>query len=712
MIVTMTYNQIVDLLANIAVAHKQLKGFGAGELWEINGDPKNSGIYPELWLVPVNAVAKLNTIEHTVRLLVYDLVNKDETNENDVLSDALQILLDVVKVLRYESDNYTLLNEPTLEPFTERFDDEVSGWSAEFVIEVNFANNDCDMPMDSFVSPGIVQGGIVLPNDFLTCGDLVNCPTIETINETLISLQEQIDNIPPFDCDVLATCPIIIDIQQDIVDIQTEIDNLSQYWTLTGTVLSVTDLSPDVTEVNIDGKITVDQTSYSEIARFKGFFSGSPFDAFEIDLNGNTISHTYSKVYEGLSLGSATGFLSKYLAAPNDWTMEFASTTIKNASSQPAIYFNQATPDVTTNFALLGSGTTDTYLNATSAVYFTRQGSLIGDYNNTRWNFNLPILPNVDDTFDIGSATKRWKDLYLGSVIDFFFDLEFKKNGDANSSLTISDTSSLFKSANARIFVDLSNSGHPIHRYMDGSGNIMGSISAASNNFYFDATLGAMFFRGTAGIASSIYNNGQWIINDQTGSANNAQLEVRNNLNTRVGLMVTGTTSQSGDLQQWRDVTPTVKSFVDSVGLHKYSADYSGSYDNRTLVDKEYVDNSLPTSVTIVDKFTLTVDGLGGVVSTGSKGFVHFPYACTITNWYITADQSSSIVLDLKRSGTSIIGAGNKPTLSSVQRNNAAVSGWTSVAISANDELEWNVDSATTILRGNITVYTTRTINI
>jgi len=100
--------------------------------------------------------------------------------------------------------------------------------------------------------------------------------------------------------------------------------------------------------------------------------------------------------------------------------------------------------------------------------------------------------------------------------------------------------------------------------------------------------------------------------------------------------------------------------------------------------------------------FGITLDGQSTVLSTGSKGFVTLPYAGTITNWYITGDQAGSVVVDLKRSGVSIIGAGNKPTLSSQQRANATPSSWTSVAISDNDEIEFVVDSATTVTRINL----------
>lgn len=106
--------------------------------------------------------------------------------------------------------------------------------------------------------------------------------------------------------------------------------------------------------------------------------------------------------------------------------------------------------------------------------------------------------------------------------------------------------------------------------------------------------------------------------------------------------------------------------------------------------------------------FGLTLDGNGGVISTGSKGYTVIPFAGEITSWYVVGDQPGSITMDVKRSGTSIVGAGNKPSLSSEQRANASVSGWTSTTISANDEIEFNVDSATTVTRVNLIIQVTQ----
>ncbi len=106
--------------------------------------------------------------------------------------------------------------------------------------------------------------------------------------------------------------------------------------------------------------------------------------------------------------------------------------------------------------------------------------------------------------------------------------------------------------------------------------------------------------------------------------------------------------------------------------------------------------------------FGITVDGGSVTPTTGSKGYVVIPYAGTITDWYIVGDASGSAVIDVKRSGSSIVGAGNKPTLTAAQRANAAVSAWTSTTIAANDEIEFVVDSVSTVKRINLLIKVTK----
>lgn len=102
---------------------------------------------------------------------------------------------------------------------------------------------------------------------------------------------------------------------------------------------------------------------------------------------------------------------------------------------------------------------------------------------------------------------------------------------------------------------------------------------------------------------------------------------------------------------------------------------------------------------------SFVIDGGGVAITTGSKGFVVVPYACTINNSTLIADQTGSIVLDIKKStfsgfpSTTSIVASAPPTLSSAQKSqDTTLTGWTT-SIAAGDILEWTVTSATTVTR-------------
>lgn len=130
----------------------------------------------------------------------------------------------------------------------------------------------------------------------------------------------------------------------------------------------------------------------------------------------------------------------------------------------------------------------------------------------------------------------------------------------------------------------------------------------------------------------------------------------------------------------------------------------------RALVTADIPSNLIISSTGIV------IDGGGSAVTTGSKGFIQIPFGATISAWTVLADQSGSIVMDVKRSTyaafpttASIVGGGNAPTLSSAQNNTAAPSGWTSTAITAGDVLEFSVSSASTVTRVTVQLKLTRT---
>jgi len=132
---------------------------------------------------------------------------------------------------------------------------------------------------------------------------------------------------------------------------------------------------------------------------------------------------------------------------------------------------------------------------------------------------------------------------------------------------------------------------------------------------------------------------------------------------------------------------------------------------NQNITVSGAVQGSGTTSIstTQTTSFGITLDGLSGIISTGSKGFIVIPYNATIQKWYIQSDISGSIVIDIKRSGSSIVGGGNTPTLSSASSANATVSGWTSTTITAYDTIEFSVTSSSTLTRVNLSIIIQRT---
>lgn len=103
----------------------------------------------------------------------------------------------------------------------------------------------------------------------------------------------------------------------------------------------------------------------------------------------------------------------------------------------------------------------------------------------------------------------------------------------------------------------------------------------------------------------------------------------------------------------------------------------------------------------------LVIDGGGSTITTGVKGYIRVPWACTITKATLLADIAGSIVIDIWKDTfanhpptiADTITASAKPTLNSViAAEDSTLSGWTT-SISAGDVLGFNVDSATTVTR-------------
>lgn len=114
---------------------------------------------------------------------------------------------------------------------------------------------------------------------------------------------------------------------------------------------------------------------------------------------------------------------------------------------------------------------------------------------------------------------------------------------------------------------------------------------------------------------------------------------------------------------------------------------------------------------------TTVLDGGGVVLTTGIKGWLRIPFACTINSVTMLADQSGSIVVDIWKDTyanypptvADTITASAKPTITTaIKSEDTTLTGWT-VDVAAGDILMYNIDSVTTIEKLVLTLKVTKT---
>ena len=117
------------------------------------------------------------------------------------------------------------------------------------------------------------------------------------------------------------------------------------------------------------------------------------------------------------------------------------------------------------------------------------------------------------------------------------------------------------------------------------------------------------------------------------------------------------------------------------------------------------------------DTIPILLDGGGDVILTGVKGYVEIPFACTIDQVTLLADQSGSIVIDVwvdtyanyPPTNADSITASAPPTITTdTDSQDATLTGWTT-SLSKGDVIGFNVDSATSITFVTLSLGVTKT---
>ena len=158
-----TFRNVVGYLETIAEKHYEINSFHSGELDEVDINKLGATDYTMLYAEPGTVVVDKGVLSYSFTLYVMDMVNDqvlgDSPNNQrvgrvDTYSETLQIMQDVINEFHqnlYSTswvDDQIVLDLPiNAEPFTARFDNELTGWTATINVQVHNKNNLCIVPI-------------------------------------------------------------------------------------------------------------------------------------------------------------------------------------------------------------------------------------------------------------------------------------------------------------------------------------------------------------------------------------------------------------------------------------------------------------------------------------------------------------------------------------------------------------------------------------
>jgi hypothetical protein len=160
-----TYKNIVDDFNTIATNHYLINSFHSGMLDEVDIDKMDLTNFPILYIEPGATTIEQGMLTYTFTVFTISMIKEDLTDRNVVWTDMLQIMQDVIaefkqnlslqtsggdsgKKYSYVPDEVVLDMPISAEPFTARFSNMLTGWSAEFSLQVNNANSLCNAPIE------------------------------------------------------------------------------------------------------------------------------------------------------------------------------------------------------------------------------------------------------------------------------------------------------------------------------------------------------------------------------------------------------------------------------------------------------------------------------------------------------------------------------------------------------------------------------------
>jgi hypothetical protein len=142
------YYLLTEAIKNALLSDINVNTVTEGDLFDI--DLSKQSIFPLSHLIINSVTAQESVLRFNISILSMDIVDESKepttdifignNNEQDVLNTQLAVLNKLVQVLRrgdLYSSQYQLEGDANLEPFVDRFENKVAGWTATLDVLVN-----------------------------------------------------------------------------------------------------------------------------------------------------------------------------------------------------------------------------------------------------------------------------------------------------------------------------------------------------------------------------------------------------------------------------------------------------------------------------------------------------------------------------------------------------------------------------------------------
>ena len=141
------FYQLTETIKNELLANIDVNTVTTGNLSNVNLQKQN--IFPLCHIIVNSVTDSEQTLSFSLSILSMDIVSRSKlettdlfegnNNEQDILNTQLAVLNKLIMVLRkgtLHRDKYQLVGDPSCEPFYDRFENELAGWTADIEVVI------------------------------------------------------------------------------------------------------------------------------------------------------------------------------------------------------------------------------------------------------------------------------------------------------------------------------------------------------------------------------------------------------------------------------------------------------------------------------------------------------------------------------------------------------------------------------------------------